>query len=151
MYICKGALCRNCRVIRQKRESRQKKGKAMKAENTSSPVLISWVRRSAEPRPAQRDSGMSNCGVGVPGILRSLGILGWKTKSKNIPPQRYSKMSNLKTCPYRPCCSYRPLDFKISTVQRNSKMCAPSEANVDKPANPARTKPNQQFGTEPGT
>ena len=32
-----------------------------------------------------------------------------------------------------------------------SKVCAPSKANVNKPANPARTKPNQQFGTEPGT
>ena len=29
-------------------------------------------------------------------------------------------------------------------------MGAPSKANVNKPDNPARTKPNQQFGTEPG-
>ncbi|MFA6104695.1 MAG: hypothetical protein WC721_21080 [Victivallaceae bacterium] len=36
-------------------------------------------------------------------------------------------------------------------AQRHSKVCAPSKANVNKPANPARTKPNQQFGTEPGT
>ena len=34
---------------------------------------------------------------------------------------------------------------------RVSRLCAPRKANVDKPANPARTKPNQQFGTEPGT
>ena len=36
-------------------------------------------------------------------------------------------------------------------AQRHSKVCAPSKANVNKPANPARTKPNQQFGTELGT
>ena len=40
---------------------------------------------------------------------------------------------------------------RMRDAERLSKLCAPRKANVDKPANPARTKPNQQFGTEPGT
>lgn len=53
--------------------------------------------------PAQRGSGISILGVGVLGILRILGVLGWKTKTENSP--------------YSP---YRPLDFKTTPAQPDS-------------------------------
>jgi hypothetical protein len=71
-------------------------------------------------RLPQRDSGNSILGVGSLETLRSLGILGGKTKSKSSSAQRDSEISNLKvetgnslpqrdsgnsilkTCPYRP-------------------------------------------------
>ena len=44
--------------------------------------------------PAQADSGIYNLGVGILRILRSLGILGWKTKKKTSPAQRDSDQSD---------------------------------------------------------
>jgi len=76
--------------------------------------------------PAQRDSIMS-----ILGVLRILGILGIlgrenvrqevrmktkKRKTKMRPVQRDSKISILKTGPFR------PLDFKTTPAQRHSKM-----------------------------
>jgi len=43
-----------------------------------------------------------------------------KHKNKSGPAQRDSGMSNLKTCPYRPYCPYRPLVFKTAPAQRDS-------------------------------
>ena len=63
-------------------------------------------------RPAQRDSEIYNLGV--------LGILGWKTKSKNRPAQLDSPAnagSILKNRPLCPCC---PLVFKNRLAQRHS-------------------------------
>ena len=51
--------------------------------------------------PPQRGSGNSKLGVG---ILRSLGILGGKTKNR----------------PYRPYCPYRPSVFKTMPAQADS-------------------------------
>ena len=54
-----------------------------------------------------------------------MGVMGnmkLKHKTKNNPAQAESGMSILKTSPYRPCCPYSPLVFKISPAQRDSKM-----------------------------
>ena len=80
---------------------------------------------------AQLDSGISK--LGVLGILRSLGILGWKTKtspaqqdsiisnlkveSENTPPQRDSIISNFGFCPFCPYCLFCPLAPEKSTGQ----------------------------------
>jgi len=87
----------------------QKSGVRMKAEN-----------HKTRMSPAQRDSGMSKLGLGVLRILRSLGILGRKTKNENRPAQRDSGNSILKTSPYCPCSPYRPLDLKTTPAQRDS-------------------------------
>jgi len=87
-----------------------------------------------EPKcsPAQRHSKMSNLAEAVKNnlpqrhsIMSSLGVLGilrWKTKSKNSPVQRDSGISILKTSPYRPYGPYCPLDFKNRPAQRHSIM-----------------------------
>jgi len=46
--------------------------------------------------PAQADSEISKLGVGILRILRSLGILGGKTKNKTTPAQRDSEISKLR-------------------------------------------------------
>ena len=99
---------------------------------------MSNLTEAVKNRPAQRDSEISN--LGVLGILRSLGILGEKTKIKNTPAQRDSGISNLtemvktgpaqqdseisilKNSPLCPLCPYCPLDFKTTPAQRDSRM-----------------------------
>ena len=60
--------------------------------------------------PDQQDSNISNLEMGVLGILRSLGILGLKTKNKNRPAQRDSRISNLG------------LEFENTPAQQDSRM-----------------------------
>jgi hypothetical protein len=85
--------------------------------------VLCWPHgRKTKTAPAQRHSGISILGVGVLRILRSLRIMGKKTKSKTTPAQRYSKMSNLDDRPYCPSCPWCPLVFKTTPAQRHSKM-----------------------------
>ena len=72
--------------------------------------------------PARQDSEISIFGVGSLGILRSLGILGWKTKKKTSPVQRDSgiyKLAIRLLCPY---CLYCPLVLKTAPAQADSGM-----------------------------
>jgi len=87
--------------------------KTMKTKNK--PVFISLARRFrriAENRSAQRDSGIYKLADGRTG----------RTEPPCTPAQRDSGISILKTCPYRPCRPYSPLDFENSPAQRHSKM-----------------------------
>ena len=76
------------------------------------------TKSKMENSPAQRDSGISKLTVGVLGILRSLGILGGKTKSENCPVQQGSKISNLVLTPH----TLRPLRLNLLSAQRDSGM-----------------------------
>ena len=76
------------------------------------------TKSKIKDQPAQRDSGISKLTVGIMGILRSLGILGWKTKSENCPVQQGSKISNLVLTPSPP----RPLRLNLLCAQLDSGM-----------------------------
>ena len=78
--------------------------------------------RFPESSPAQRGSGISKWGMK---------LMGKKHKNKNCPAQRDSGMSILKKSPYSPLAvrlvpqggdPYRPLVFKNSPAQRDSKI-----------------------------
>jgi len=93
------------------------------------PIGLMVQKPVMENGPAQRDSGNSK--LGVLGILRSLGILGGKTKNENCPTQQDSEISILKTGPYRPLAvrlvplcgdPYSPLCFKNRPAQQDSGM-----------------------------
>jgi len=66
--------------------------------------------------PAQPDSGISK--LGVLGILRSLGILGGRTKNENGSPQRDSGNSKLDF----PLCLCDSVVKRLLPAQRHSKM-----------------------------
>jgi len=77
-----------------------------------------------ENRPAQRDSEISILAdgtMGLMGVMRVMRLMGGKPEKQNRSAQRDSGNSILKTCPYRPYCPYRPLDFKNRSAQPGSK------------------------------
>ena len=96
--------------VRMKTENRKTRMRPAQQDSGNSilkncpyrPLAVRLVPQSGNPyrplvfknTPAQQDSKMSNWEVGILRILRILGILGGKTKNKNIPAQRHSKMSN---------------------------------------------------------
>ena len=86
--------------------------------------------------PAQRHSKMSNCEVGILRILRILGILGWKTKSKNSPAQRHSKMSNWVTGRTSQTNPTSPTDAQYASAQLDS--------GIYNLARPVKTAPAQR-------
>ncbi len=77
-------------------------------------------RHKTKTSPAQQDSRNSILGVGVLGILRSLGILGEQPITKATPAQRDSRIYKLRASPYRPYSPYRPLAFKTTSAQPDS-------------------------------
>ena len=72
--------------------------------------------------PAQRDSGNSILGVGILGILRSLGIMGEQPIVKTCPAQRDSKMSNLGAGRTSQTCPTSQTEPQRSPAQRDSGM-----------------------------
>ncbi len=128
-------------------EAEIKDRKTMKTINR--PDFNSGFRRIAENDPAQRDSEMSNLGMGLIGLTGPIGLMGRKpvmenghaqrdSKNSNLagavktsPAQRNSKNSNLKTRPTgQPAIRLvpqsgdpsRPLDFKNRSAQLDSEM-----------------------------
>jgi len=86
---------------------------------------MSILKAESETSPAQRYSGNSNLGLGVLGILgilRSLGILGGKTKNENTPAQRDSVIYFWAIRLLSPSCPSCPLDFKNRPAQPDSGM-----------------------------
>jgi len=72
--------------------------------------------------PAQQNSGMYSLGMGILRILRilrGLGILGGKTKSKTTPAQADSEISILAI---RQLCPYCPSVLKTTPAQQDSEI-----------------------------
>jgi len=73
-------------------------------------------KHKTENSPAQGDSEIAKLGLGVLGILRSLGILGEKTKNETNLAQRYSIISILETSPAQRDSGISKLVFILSKI-----------------------------------